>query len=92
MSDKLYTQQDILNLVNQYNTKDKNVRKIIKHNYIRILNQYNIEPKEIMELGFNKNNTYTWSTKCQPNVPMLNQALTIACAFNFDIYEFLKEI
>jgi hypothetical protein len=87
-----YTQAEILNLINQYDIKNPDTRKTIKQNYIRILDQYNINPKDIMQLGFQKNNTYSWSTKISPNIPMFNQALTIAVAFNFDIKEFLKEI
>jgi len=89
MSNKTYNQAEILELINQYNNTD---RKLIKANYKRILNDFNIMPKEIMELGFAKNNTYAWSTISSPNIPMLDQALTIACAFDFDVEEFLKEI
>ena len=92
MSDKLYTQSEMLNLIDKYNIKDQTTRKIIKQNYIRILDEFNIQPKEIMELGYAKNNVYSWSTKASPNVPMFDQALTIACAFDFDVREFLKEI
>lgn len=92
MSDKLYTQSEILNLIDSYNIKDQATRETIKKNYIRILDEFNIQPKEIMELGYAKNNVYSWSTKASPNVPMFDQALTIACAFDFDIREFLKEI
>ena len=92
MSDKLYTQSEMLNLINKYNIKDQTTRETIKKNYIRILDEFNIQPKQIMELGYAKNNTYSWSTKASPNVPMFDQALTIACAFDFDIREFLKEI
>jgi len=92
MSDKLYTQSEMLNLINSYNIKDQTTRETIKKNYIRILDEFNIQPKEIMELGYAKNNVYSWSTKASPNVPMFDQALTIACAFDFDIREFLKEI
>lgn len=86
---KTYNQAEMLELMNQYNNTD---RKLIKANYKRILNDFNIMPKDIMELGFAKNNVYAWSTISSPNIPMLNQALTIAVAFNFDIEEFLKEI
>lgn len=90
--DRLEMQREFLELINQYNTKDIKTRKIIKQNYIRILDEFNIQPKQIMELGYAKNNTYSWSTKASPNVPMFDQALTIACAFDFDVREFLKEI
>jgi len=89
MINKTYNQAEILELINQYNSTD---RKLIKLNYKRILNDFNIMPKQIMELGYAKNNTYSWSTKSSPNIPMLDQALTIACAFNFDVREFVKEI
>lgn len=92
MSDKLYTQSEMLNLINKYNIKDQTTRKIIKQNYIRILDEFNIQPKQIMELGYAKNNTYSWSTKASPNVPMFKQALTISVAFDFSVEEFLKEI
>lgn len=86
---KTYNQAEMLELMNQYNNTD---RKLIKSNYKRILNDFNIMPKDIMELGFAKNNVYAWSTISSPNIPMLDQALTIAVAFDFDIEEFLKEI
>lgn len=84
-----YTQAEILNLINQYDIKNPDTRKTIKQNYIRILKKYDIQPKDIMKLGYARNNTYSWSTKVAPNVPMLDQALTIACAFGFDVQEFL---
>ena len=92
MTDKLYNQNEILKLINQYDTKNPDIRKNIKQNYIRILKKYNIQPKDIMELGYGRNNTYSWSTKSSPNIPMFDQALTISCAFNFSVEEFLKEI
>ena len=92
MRDKLYTQSEILNLIDSYNIKDQTTRETIKKNYIRILDEFNIQPKEIMELGYAKNNVYSWSTKASPNVPMFDQALTVSVAFDFDVREFLKEI
>lgn len=92
MTDKLYNQNEILELIKQYDVKNPDIRKDIKQNYIRILKKYNIQPKDIMKLGYARNNTYSWSTKVAPNVPMLDQALTIACVFGFDVQEFLEEI
>lgn len=87
--DKLKTQREFLGLINQYNSLD---RKVIKQNYKRILREFDIQPKEVMELGFAKNNVYAWSTCSSPNIPMFDQALTIAVAFHFSIEEFLKKI
>lgn len=92
MADKLYNQNEILELIKQYDVKNPDIRKNIKQNYIRILKKYDVQPKDIMKLGYARNNTYSWSTKVAPNVPMLDQALTIACAFGFDVQEFLEEI
>lgn len=92
MTDKLYNQNEILELIKQYDVKNPDIRKDIKQNYIRILKKYDIQPKDIMKLGYARNNTYSWSTKVAPNVPMLDQALTIACVFGFSIEEFLEEI
>lgn len=86
---KTYNQAEMLKLINQYNSTD---RKLIKANYKRILNDFNIMPKQIMELGYAKNNVYAWSTISSPNIPMLDQALTIAVAFDFDVKEFIEEI
>lgn len=92
MADKLYNQNEILELIKQYDVKNPDIRKNIKQNYIRILKKYDVQPKDIMKLGYARNNTYSWSTKVAPNVPMLDQALTIACVFGFSIEEFLEEI
>ncbi|MCE5220135.1 MAG: hypothetical protein LLF98_02410 [Clostridium sp.] len=87
--DQMETQRRFLELINNYNSAD---RKLIKANFKRILKEFNIQPKDIMELGYSSSNTYAWGTTCNKNIPLFNQALHIACEFNFDIQEFLKEI
>lgn len=87
MEDKKYTQQEILNLINQYNNTD---RKILKGNLKRILVEQGIKPKQIIELGYSSPNVYSWLAPTANNIPMFNQALTISVSFNFDVQEFLK--
>jgi hypothetical protein len=87
MEETKYTQQEILNLINQYYATD---RKTIKANLKRILIERDIERKDIIELGFASSNVYAWTGNVANNIPMLEQALTIACEFDFDVYEFLK--
>jgi hypothetical protein len=88
MEEQKYTQQELLTIINQYNTLP---RKIIKSNYKRILSEYNIQPKQIMdELGYGTSNVHCWSTKSSANIPMFPQALSIATAFDFDVQEFIK--
>jgi hypothetical protein len=86
---KLYSQDEMLELINNYNSID---RKIIKANFKRILKEFNITPKDIMELNFSSSNVYAWGTTCNKNIPMFDQGLAIACTFGFCIEEFLKEI
>jgi len=88
MEQQKYTQQELLTIINRYNTLP---RKIIKSNYKRILSEYNIQPKQIMdELGYGTSNVHCWSTKSSANIPMFPQALSIATAFDFDVHEFIK--
>jgi hypothetical protein len=87
--DKLQSQREFLNLINQYNSTD---RKILKQNLKRILTEYRIKPKQIIELGYKSPNVYAWLAPTAPNIPLFTQALHLACVFDFDVQEFLKEI
>ena len=88
-TDKLESQREFLNLINQYNSVD---RKVIKTNLKRILVEQGIKPKQIIELGYTSPNVYSWLAPTANNIPLLDQALTISVEFNFDVQEFLKEI
>lgn len=88
MEETKYTQQEILNLINDYNATD---RKQIKSNLKRILSEQDIKPKQIIELGFSSPNVYSWLANVNSNIPMLPQALHIACEFNFDVQEFIAQ-
>jgi len=89
MEELKYSQSEILKLFNQYNTVD---RKVIKQNLKRIIDELDLERKDIIKLGYTSTNVYSWFANVNNNIPMLEQALTIACEFDFDVYEFLKEI
>lgn len=81
-------QTETLELINQYNSTD---RQVIKNNLKRILIDYNIKPSDIMNLGYMKNNVYSWMNQSSTNIPLFDQALNIAVKCNFDIKEFLKD-
>lgn len=83
------TVREFLNLINQYNSTD---REVIKTNLKRILIEQGIKPKQIIELGYKSPNVYAWLAPTANNIPMLDQALHLACEFGFDVQEFLKEI
>lgn len=89
MEELKYSQSEMLELINQYNTTD---RKVIKNNLIRIQNELDIKTRQIIELGYASPNVYAWKAPTTNNIPMLNQALHLAVAFEFDVKEFLKEI
>jgi hypothetical protein len=80
-------QNEILDLINQYNSTD---RQIIKNNLRRLMDDHNIRPIDIMELGFARNNVYAWTNQTSVNIPLFEQALQIACKWEFTIEEFLK--
>lgn len=82
-------QAEILELIKEYNNTD---RTVIKANLKRLMSEYNIKAGDIISLGYAKNNVYCWTTKSSPNIPMFEQALTIAITFNFDLKEFLQNI
>ncbi len=86
MEELKYNQSEMLELINQYNQTD---RKLIKQNLRHILTTHNIKPKHIIQLGFARPNVYAWMAPTTNNIPLINQALTIACAFDFSIEEFL---
>jgi hypothetical protein len=88
-TDQLEIQREFLELMNQYNNTD---RKVIKQNLKRIIDKLGLERKDIIKLGYTSTNVYSWFANVNNNIPMLEQALTIACEFDFDVYEFLKEI
>lgn len=81
------TQEEILSLIINYNSTD---RTIIKDNLKRIMANRNIKPADIMSLGYATNNVYSWTSKTSPNIPMFDQALSIAVNFGFDVEELLK--
>ena len=81
------SQQELLKVINQYNSTDKN---IIKNNLKRIMKQHKFKSADIMSLGFQRHNVYSWGNSKAPNAPLFDQALTIACKFDFDVKELLK--
>ena len=82
-----YTQAGFLQLIQQYNSTD---RRVIKANLKRLMIDYSIKPADIIQLGYKPNNVYTWTNKGCNNIPMFEQALSIAVKFNFNVKKFLE--
>ena len=51
---------------------------------------YNIKSADIIQLGYKPNNVYAWTNKGSINIPMFDQALSIAVNFDFDVKKFLE--
>lgn len=51
---------------------------------------YNIKAGDIISLGYKPNNVYAWTNKGSINIPMFDQALSIAVKFDFDVKNFLE--
>ena len=81
------TQAEILQLIKNYNSTD---RAIIKANLKRLMIDYNIKSADIIQLGYKPNNVYAWTNKSGNNIPMFDQALSIAVKFNFNVKKFLE--
>jgi len=81
-------QSEILQLINTYNSTD---RTVINANLKRLMVEHSIKPGDIISLGYARNNVYSWTSKSSPNIPLFEQALNIATAFNFDVKELLKK-
>ena len=81
------TQAEILQMMQQYNDT---VRNIIKANLKRLMIDYNIKAGDIISLGYKPNNVYAWTNKSGNNIPMFEQALSIAVNFDFDVKKFFE--
>jgi hypothetical protein len=82
------TQCEFLELIRKYGNTD---RKIIKGNLKRIMKEKGFTLRNVVELGYKRNNAASWTNKAVPNIPMVDQALDLAVRFNFDVREFLRE-
>lgn len=80
-------QVEILSLLNDYNNAD---RKVIKENLKKVMRSYKFKSADIMDLGYNKYNVYSWTNSRANNIPMFDQALHLAVHFGFDVRELLK--
>jgi len=81
------SQQEVLDLITKYNNTN---RETIKNSLKRIMKQQHFKSADIMELGYARHNVYSWGNCKAPNAPLFEQALTIACKFNFEVKELLK--
>jgi hypothetical protein len=52
--------------------------------------EHSIKPGDIISLGLKPNNIYSWTNQTSNNIPMFEQALTIAVRYGFDLKKLLE--
>lgn len=83
-----YTQQQILELMEKYNSID---RKRLTVNLSTVYRIYGFKNKDIMrDFGYTSYKVNSWSAMSSPNVPTFEDALRLAVRYGFSIEELLK--
>lgn len=84
-----YSQEELLDIINKYNTID---RKSIKINLLMIIKKKGIKNKQIIEeTQYTPYKVNSWFAISSPNVPTFEDALMLAVKYNFDINELINE-
>lgn len=84
-----YSQEELLDIINKYNTID---RKSIKINLLMIIKKKGIKNKQIIEeTQYTPYKVNSWFAISSPNVPTFEDALMLAVKYDFDINELIKE-
>jgi len=88
MKDKnTYTQSELLNIMQKYNSTD---RQIIKTNLQEVKKTYNFGNVDIVnDLGNKQELVKSWFNKANPNIPIFEDALRLAVHYDFDIMELI---
>jgi len=82
-----YTQSELLNIMQKYNSTD---RQIIKTNLQEIKKVYNFGNVDIVnDLGHKSELVKSWFNKANPNIPIFEDALRLAVHYDFDITELI---
>lgn len=83
-----YTQYELLQLIEKYNTTPK---EVVKGNLKLIKLKYNFENANIMsDLRFGKEKVNQWFNKSSKNVPTFEDALKLSEQYNFSITELVQ--
>ena len=83
-----YTQSELLNIMQRYNSTD---RQIIKKNFKEIKKLYNFQNADIeRDFGYNLEKIKGWGNRSNPNIPVFEDALKMAVHYGFDIEELIR--
>jgi len=88
MKDKnTYTQSELLDIMQKYNSTD---RQIIKINLQEVKKLYNFGNVDIVkDLSHKEEKVKSWFNKANPTIPIFEDALGLAVRYGFDISELI---
>ncbi|MGN0469014.1 MAG: hypothetical protein ACI4GY_09845 [Acutalibacteraceae bacterium] len=82
-----YTQQELLDLIERYNSID---RKDLTINLSMVYKIHGFKNKDIIkDFGYTTYKVNSWSAMSSPNVPTFEDALKLAVRYGFSIEELL---
>ncbi len=85
----VYSQEEILKLIERYNSID---RKVLTINLSMIYKIYGFKNKDVIrDFGYTTFKVNSWSAMSSPNVPTFEDALKLAVKYGFSIEELLTE-
>lgn len=84
-----YTQEEMLDLIERYNSID---RKALTINLSMIYKIHGFKNKDIIkDFGYTTYKVNSWSAMSSPNVPTFEDALKLAVKYGFSIEDLLVE-
>lgn len=84
---KTYTQEEMLELIEKYNSID---RRDLSINLSVIYKIYGFKNKDIIkDFGYTSYKVNSWSAMSSPNVPTFEDALKLAVRYGFSVEELL---
>lgn len=84
-----YTQEELLKLIEKYNSID---RKVLTINLSTTYKMHGFKNKDIIkDFGYTTYKVNSWSAMSSPNVPTFEDALKLAVKYGFSIEDLLVE-
>ena len=88
MTTNTYTQSELLNIMQRYNSTD---RQIIKQNFQTVKRVYKFQNADIeRDFGYQIERIKGWFNKSNPVIPIFEDALKLAVHYGFDVEELIK--
>lgn len=87
MTTNTYTQSELLNIMQRYNSTD---RQIIKSNLQVVKETHKFQNADIVkDFGYKEEKIKGWFNRSNPTIPIFEDALKLAVHYGFDIEELI---